>query len=168
MFCGYRELIISHFAPPVKTDNDDDKRPRELSSRPETFNPVILALYDEYAEERKKPSGQRRGLNAFLQEKNAQLGTSYKRTNMLMKFAEIEKSGIRPPLPELQSKEEPRLPDKAFDMLADYDRIVLSYRERGEKPPRNFDIYQMLQEKYGLSTGRINQCIWLARKALKE
>lgn len=164
---GYREKILRYFGEPDQSEQQCKKTKRAAT----TFNPTVLAIYDEYCQIRRLPDGQRPTLEAFLKEKNEQYGTQYKRTNMLAKFKKIEESKIRNPRPEL-SKEYNPLKDRrlgvAVQVSKEYDDILMKYRERGENPPKRDVITEKLADKYGVSKGSIDQYIPKGRKYRRE
>lgn len=156
---GYREKILDYFGEPKKR-----KRTKQGSA---TFNPTVLAIYDEYSKVKLLPKRQRPTLEEFLDKKNTEYGTSFKRTNMLAKFKQIEESGIREPMPDFkeESYDERYLNiGRALKVLEEYEAIKLSYRERGEMPPKRHLIFEILGQKYGVSIGTIERDIYVARK----
>lgn len=151
---GYRDLILSHFGEPqTKATIVKNKFPA-----PTSLNPTVLLIYDEYAKIRTLPFHLRPTFQQFLDEKNKQYGTQYKRTNMLAKFKIIEERGIRPPMPEYT--EPVRLWEKAItntmlSLYADYEKIILGYRQRGETLPVMNTVYEELSKKYGLTANTV-------------
>ena len=89
---------------------------------------------------------------------------------MLMKFKLIEERGIRPPLPPLSNASDEAFfaPPQAFHVLEDYERIVLSYRQRGEKIPPQTRIFFDLSQKHGLSVSTVAAYLARARRAVRE
>ena len=171
---NYRDRILEFFLGPEKakanpelTSNKEKKTIRD----PATFNPTVLSIYDEYARLRTLPRKQRPTIEEFLKEKNKQFGTQYKKPNMLAKFKMIEKSGVRPPMPELNREKPERYMisiDRAMLVLKDFEAIKLSYRERGEKPPKRDLILAELAQKYNVSPETISRDIGNARKYKRE
>lgn len=127
----------------------------------------MLAIYDEYAQLRKLPKGQRPSLETFLKEKNEEYGTSYTRTNMLMKFKCIEEHTERAPLPELVHTNRKignyYLPEYALTVLDEYEEIIRLYRQEGKKPPSLPDICEKLAKRYEISPRTIQEYIIHAR-----
>lgn len=165
---GYRDLILDHFG---RVSEEDTKivgldRPRAGPYPSTTINPVILTLYDEYAANRLLPSAQRLSLDAFLEKKNKELGTSFKRPNMYAKFKMIQDRGLRPPF-ETGPKSD-YVQKKSLALVAEYDKIVLSYREKGEKVPPVFSIYAVLGKKYNLAEQTVQSYIVEGRAYLKK
>ena len=168
---GYHDMILNYFGEP-SPKKDKGKKAAKKTSAFSTLNPVVLSIFDEYVENRKLPASQRKTLNEFLLEKNEQYGTNYKRANILAKFNYIVENGVRPPLPDLRNPERyingRAVNDKAFAAYEEFERIVLSYRERGEKAPPNREIYLILAERYGLSVQTIESNIRSVRKLKKD
>lgn len=167
---GYTDLIITHFSGPRKIEKE--KKEKAPGKSPTVFNQVVLTIYDEYAENRKLPRGQRLSLEAFLKEKNEQYGTKYTRTNILQKFKVIEESGVRSPLPDMETNHSKyggaKLNEKAFSILEDYNQMVKSYREKGAPVPTSYVLIQRLSEKYGLSADTVQHYVYTARGYLKN
>ena len=59
-------------------------------------------------------------------------------------------------------------PPHAFQILDDYNAIVLGYRQKGEPIPRSDRIHSELAGKYGLSQGSIPGLVAAARAARKK
>lgn len=180
---GYREKILRFFGEPTEEEKEraaEEKRPRKNMDASKTINPIVLAIYDEYVQLRKLPDGQRPSLTALLEEKNAQYGTKFKRANMMMKFKYIEEHGIRterseterPTIERTKRWEYGQRPnDKVMAVYEDYENIKLSYRERGENPPKSIYIYEILAKKYELSPSTIQGYLgraWGYNKAKNE
>ena len=171
---GYRDMILAYFGEPTSKRKKDSpiKKEKRANNAPTTFNPTIIAFYDEYAEIRVKPPEQRITLNQLLTIKNEELGTNYTRTNIIDKFKKIEAAGIRPPLPKLASSQlqagNATFPEKALDILEDYNKIVLSYREKGLQPPKNDTIFATLGEQYNLSQETVGKYVTMARAYRKR
>ena len=56
---------------------------------------------------------------------------------------------------------------KELSHYEDYEKIILSYREKGEPIPKNSVLYESLSEKYGQSVQTINMSITAVRKYKK-
>lgn len=163
---GYHEKILRYFGEPEI--NTLKKRSRRGFK---TFNPIVLAIYDEYTKIRLLPESKRPTFRDFLEQKNIQYGTNYKRTNMLAKFKQIEESGVRPPRPEYNKEIDPlkdRTLGKKVEISREYDAMLLSYRERGEAPPKKIVLMDALSEKYGFAHTTLEQIIWAGRKYRRE
>ena len=155
---GYHEKILRYFGEPLK----ESHQKKAIRKGAATFNPTVLAIYDEYVNIRLLPENQRPRFEDFLEEKNNQYGTHYKRTNMLAKFKKIEESGIRQPRPDYNNEIDPlkdRYIGTAVMISKEYDAMLLSYRERGEKPPKRFELMEILAEKYGLTNSTVDHYI---------
>lgn len=167
MVAGYREKILRYFGEPDETEKQSKKTKKAAT----TFNPIVLTIYDEYSQIRRLPESQRPRFSDFLNEKNEQYGTCFKRTNMLAKFKKIEESGIREPMPEYNKEFDP-LKDRrlgvAVKVSKEYDDILMKYREQGDNPPKRDVITEKLAIKYGVSKGSIDQYIPKGRKYRKE
>lgn len=168
---GYQENILRYFGEPVQKEKGSNKtkskKPKKTNNFPATINPIVLAIYDEYAQLRKLPKDQCPSLEVFLKDKNVEYGTTYTRTNMLMKFKKIVELNVRPPLPEPQHDglkvKNYSLPKYAFSVLDDYDAILLSYRQKGAPLPTMEVIYEQLSEKYKVAPRTIREHIIYAR-----
>jgi len=60
------------------------------------------------------------------------------------------------------------LNEKSFEIYEDYQNLVTSYRKRGEPVPPTFELFQKLQEKYGLSVDTLQKHIYTAAGYLKK
>ena len=162
---GYRELIISYFEKTSKSKKQEVRKKNKYEA-PKTINPIILAIYDEYAELRKEPKGDVGTFSQFLEAKNQQYGTNYTRTNLYQKFDYIVRHGIREPLPKIPLT--PRRRGKktmqfANVLLEDYEQLVLSYREKGADVPRSEELFEEVGKKHGLSMYTVSQYVSTAR-----
>lgn len=176
---GYRDLILEYFGEPSADMNSTqkggkkykkDKEKNRAAMSPTSVNPTVLAIYDEYVKIRQLPIGQRPRMEDWLKEINQQFGTNYKRANMLMKFKIIEECGLRSPLPELNKEKDPNTYPalkRALDVRSEYEAIKLSYRERGEQPPKRDRIIEQLAAKYGVKEGTIVTDLNIALNYLK-
>lgn len=185
---GYSLKILRYFGEPIdmkkdcaveQTDVSDDElsknsQKEKIQRAAKTFNPTVLAIYDEYAQIRRMPDGKRPPFHVFLDEKNKQYGTNFKMPNLYAKFKAIEESGIRPPLPEINRYDNTHgksstahagivAVTRAIQVLAEYESIILSYREKGEPVPKNNYIIPILSEKYGVSYRRIEELLSIGR-----
>ena len=164
---GYHEKILRYFGEP-ENNPPETKKARKGSA---TFNPIVLAIYDEDTRVRLLPESQRPRFSDFLEEQNKRYGTSYTRTNMLDKFKKIEASGIRPPRPEYNKENDP-LKDRwigfAVTISKEYEALRLTYRERGEKPPKRFELIEILSKKYELSVNSLDKYITVGKKYRRE
>jgi len=162
---GYRELILSYFDKTSKSKKQEVRKKNKYEA-PKTINPIVLAIYDEYAELRKLPRDETPTLEAFLVEKNRQYGTNYTRTNLYQKFKYIVDHGIREPFEELPRKKQ-KYGKKAMQLaeivLDDYERLVLSYREKGARVPLRDALYEEVGKKHGLSLYTVNGYVSAAR-----
>lgn len=166
---GYRELILKHYG--AERKKEKNAAPKD-SCRDQTFNPVVLDIYDTYMATRSLPAEKRLSLAQILEAKNKEYGTSYKRTNMLAKFKKIEESGLRPPRPELYTRDQAdpmeSIPPHYFDILREYEEIRRSYRQRGEKVPVRDRLLEELGKKHNLTRQSVEDCISLARTAMNK
>lgn len=69
---GYRDLILTYFGVKKKTGKSKQKtgekeQSPELSRAGATFNPIVLAIYDAYAEIRQRPLEERISLEDLLE-----------------------------------------------------------------------------------------------------
>lgn len=169
---GYRELILSNFGVKNGSSEETDGALKINKTGP-TFNQTVLAIYDAYAENRKRPLEERISLEDLLKEMNQRFGTNYKRTNMLDKFRKIEKSGLREKMPELNNEDRiivrgRRLSRRDFALYEDYMKLYNSYREKGEKVPKVRILYEELEKKYGINVETINDIISRVRPYLRK
>ncbi len=169
---GYKSLILEHFTKKFtasKTANPAPKPRRALA----TVNNIVLAIYDEYAHILTLPSNPYSSFDAFLAEKNKQYGTNYKRTNMYAKFDYIVANEIRPPLQPKRGSNNPlqaygrTIPRRALEVFQDYEKLVLSYKEKGKSLPSTYDIYQLLGNKHSMTPETIKDYITRAKKYVK-
>lgn len=156
---GYRDLIIQYFSP-SKKKKEAEKQGKKKAPAPTTINPTVLAIYDAYAEVCKIPQWKRPTFEQFLAEKNKELNTNYKRTNMMAKFKYIQNSGLRQPF-EKRNKEVPR--DLAFELLRAYEELRASYLEKGEPLPRVENMTAALGERYNMSAHTVKVYVSTAR-----
>lgn len=184
---GYRTQILQYFGEPTcvnQTASENKASPKgktkkckeqtttdKIRRAAASINPTVLAIFDEYVQLRLLPPNIRPTFAQFLDEKNRQYGTNYKRTNMLAKFKVIVDLGIREPLPELDKS----IPayrngtkERNLLILEDFESIKRSYRERGEPEPRRENILRLLSEKYGLSINTISQYITCENREKRE
>lgn len=154
---GYRDKLRQYFGEPSKREKEIEQQKaaqRKKTDAVKTLNPVVLALYDEYVRMLSLPKNQQTKMEDWVQEKNAQYGTSYKRANLLMKFKYIEEQGVRPPRPKREkfiANADGRPPEKVMAIYEDYERARLNAREKGENPQHSIVIMSELSEKYKLS-----------------
>lgn len=164
---GYRDLILSYFEKITKTK----KKITKTEIAPKTINPIVLAIYDEYVKIKELPLGKRPTFEQFLEQKNKEYGTEYNRTNMYAKFKYIETHNIREPLkPEPQTKKEkygPKSIQKGFEFFQEYEKILLSYREKGLPLPRRLHILKQIGDKFGFSPNTVELYMCHARKKEK-
>lgn len=169
---GYRESILSYFGEPsgmnpLKDTKEKGKKERKKADASKTINPTVLSLYDEYSSEVSLPRSKRthKTFQAFVDAKNAELGTQYTRTNLLMKFAYIEENGIRVPMQKYKTEFLHGYPmnDKAFTLLDEYENTVREALQRGQKPPSQLSICVTLGEKYGISPTTVEAYVSKAR-----
>ena len=126
----------------------------------------MLAIYDEYAAMRKLPKKDRITFGKFVEEKNRQYGTDFGRTNLYEKFKYIAKLGIRERIEKTPYRTERygvKVQQLAPLILEDYDKLVLSYREKGEPVPRKDILTETLGKKYGLSMHTVTGYLCFAR-----
>lgn len=173
---GYRESILHFFGEPTDTDEKANKKkptkaPKADVPAPKTINPIVLEIYDEYTRIRLLPKKGRPSLDALLKEKNAQYGTSYTRTNMLEKFRYIEEKGIRdkrPPMPARKPNVcSVDISEKVLSVFRDYNALVLSYREKGQKLPVRERLYEEIGQKYQLAPKTVQGYVVAARSYVK-
>lgn len=174
---GYREKILYYFGEPIAPQNEtsrnaSDVTVQEMAKRaPATFNPVVLLLYDEFSRIKTLPRSQRITLQQFLDIKNREFGTQYKRPNIIDKFNKIEESGIRPQMPDYNKEDTPENKisvAKSLAAVAEYDSIILSYREKGLLPPKNHIICAEIGEKLNISYDTVRHYLALGRKLKQE
>ncbi len=161
---GYRDLIVQHFSP-SKKKKALEKREKKKAPAPTTINPTVLAIYDAYAEVCKIPQWKRPTFEQFLAEKNKELNTNYKRTNMLAKFKYIQNSGLRQPV-EKRNKEVPR--DIAFELLRAYEELRTSYLETGEDLPHVEEMAAVIGERYNVAVSTVKRHVATARAYLSR
>lgn len=159
---GYRDLIVKHFSPTQKKESKGSKE-KKGPFAPGTLNPTILAIYDAYFEVRKLPRWQQPTLEEFIEQKNKEYGTHYKRTNLLAKFKYIQSKGIREPFQQIKT-DGPS--DFAFELLRAYEEMKSNYREKGEEPPDNTQMFLVLSERYNRSVSIIQHHVSTARAYL--
>lgn len=168
---GYRDLILRHFEV-LQSKKRSETKVVAKPTAPSTLNPVVLAIYDAYAEIRKLPKSKRPTFDEFLEEKNKEFGTNFKRANLLAKFKYIEERGVREPLEPLQllkQEERVRTPsDRALEIYQAYEEIRLSYREKGEEPPQNLQIYSVLSARFGFTISVIERHVVTTRAHLRR
>lgn len=175
---GYREKILRFFGEPTaeKTeksivDIEPEENSRTARQNDATFTPIVFAIYDEYAKIRRMPKSQRPSFEKFLDEKNRQYGTNFKRSNMLMKFRKIEESGLREPLPKINYDKEPAgytVLSRKIKVALEYDALRRSYREKGETIPPRYILCEVLGNKYGIATRTVNEHITDGNKYMRE
>lgn len=167
---GYRDIILSRYLQTGINDKTRQRKKTAVSSR--VVNPIVLSIYDEYAAIKRRPVEKRISLQELLDIKNKEFGTDYTRTNILAKFKTIEELGIREPMPPLYRRKyaapEHSIPPHAFQILDDYNAIILSYRQKGEPIPRSDKIHSALADKYGLSQKSISGLLVSARAARRK
>lgn len=162
---GYRDLILSYFNKNVKKKEQEVRKKNKFEA-PKTLNPIVLAIYDEYAAMRKLPKKDRITFGKFVEEKNRQYGTDFGRTNLYEKFKYIAKLGIRERIEKTPYRTERygvKVQQLAPLILEDYDKLVLSYREKGEPVPRKDILTETLGKKYGLSMHTVTGYLSFAR-----
>ena len=165
---GYRDMIIAFFDKKFKIKQPKEKKPRKRTAGPTSINPIVLAIYDEYAEPRKLPPNKRPIFKQFLEEKNKEYGTNYKVPNLYAKFMRIEENNVRDPLPSLTKSKYPFSVKKALLLLKEYEEIQLSYKQRGERPPKRYIIVEQLCEKHNFTPDTVVNYITYARKIRKQ
>lgn len=169
---GYRNMILYSFGvvPPDKKKDRQSAKPRKQNPASKTINPIILAIFDEYAELRKLPSNQRPTFKEFLDLKNNQYNTNFKHSNLRMKFVYIVEHGIRPALPDLQKVEKGDRTPNAIEcqIFNEYEQIVTSYREKGLQLPMRDVIYRQLGDKYNRSPSVIRVYVSKVRTYLRK
>lgn len=168
---GYREMILKHCEPEIKGKPSPAKKHKnkKIIYSSKTFNPVVLAMYDEYAKVRLLPADKRPTAQEFLDLKNKEYGTNYKLSNIKMKFKEIEAKGIREPLPPLRLlSEDIPIPPVYIEMTKAYDDIVLSYREKGAPVPKTDHIFAELGKLFGVSGSTARFYVTSGRSFLKK
>ena len=188
---GYREKILKYFGEPGDENSKKDnkkgvaakkerrfKRPDRGFSQQErialsvkSINPTVLAIYDEYVQNRQLPPDKRLTFAVFLEGKNRLYGTDYKRTNMLAKFKAIEELGIRDPMPAFNRKIDPQTDSRTQTKLKcaeEYEAIKRSCRERGMSAPKKDEILSMMAEEHGLSPFTIGQYIVEGKRIMRD
>ena len=165
---GYRDMIIAYFDKKYKTKKHKEKEQRKRTACPTSINPVVLAIYDEYAKLRKLPPNKRPIFEQFLEEKNKEYGTNYKVPNLYAKFKRIEENNVRDPLPPLTKSKYGFSVEKALLLLEEYEQIQLSYRQRGERAPRRYILLEQVGEKHKFTPESVLTYITKARKIRKQ
>ena len=169
---GYRHLILEHFNKQLRQAKDGERKQRKKQQRT-ALTPEVFALYDEYYQIRSGPRHQHITLEAFVEAKNRENGTTFKRTTLWERFKTIQKEGLRPPLPELKAKSDEKafgryVSPKQLAILDDYNQIYLSMRQRGYTNPSVYEIKKELSLKYQLSIHTITDAITYARAYRRE
>lgn len=174
---GYREMILKFFGEPTGGNQKEMKEEKKSEKRKKSdvsssINPVVLAIFDEYAAIRRLPKSKRITLDELLRRKNEEFGTSYKRTNILAKFAMIVEQGVREPLPDLKNSDRYAngryIGEKELLVCEGYEKAVLGYKEKGEKVPAPIAIYEELGKKYGLTVQSVAATISAVRRYKRE
>ena len=149
---GYRELIIRHLSGNSKKTIVQDKPKAE-----QLFSPVVLAVFDEWAKVKALPQNIRPSLENFLKEKSQQYGTTFKRTTIIETFKRIVKSGVRESLPDFNRAG--IVSERMITIANDYKKLVMWYKERGEKVPSKTSLLQVLADTHNLSWYTVEQYV---------
>ena len=168
---GYRDEIVKFFKHEFPLKKIPKPKKSISEKAPCTINPIILAIYDEFAAVRELPIEEQTQFKDFLVEKNRQYGTNYKRTNMYAKFRYIEENGIRAPMKSIEKrpcKDGFKQKAKQKEIAEAYEALKKSYRARGECAPPRDKLLLMLGEKFELAPSTVSSYIDKYKKSLNN
>ena len=154
----YKDLLASGYADLIRAYFDENdgctlQRKQTITQSLICTDPVMLAVYDAWAEERRLPPDQRSSFKEFCKRMGAQHQREFKTSATRYHFNQIEKYGLRDPLPPLArgSKEIPPSIQAQIDVFNEYKELQLSYRKKGLPVPPADALFAIIAERHGIT-----------------
>jgi len=150
---GFDSLIEEYFTPKHYEFNSFNINRNRVNGKLR-FTPELLAIYDEYYSNRRKPSSSRMTIEEFTNYVNSKYNLQFKPSTLRYDMHKISSSGLKPSLPPIAfySSSEFLSETEQFriDLYEEYKNLRLRYLSEGKKVPNYTTLCQILAEKYSI------------------
>lgn len=158
MASGYADFIRAYF-------DETDGNVRKVHKNVQNLvcaDPVFLAVYDAWAEQRQLPPKERMTLDELLAQMEIKYNRKFKRSAVQYHFKQAVKYGYRDPLPSLAQSKSNSLYHCHHTYLAleeEYRELQRSFRAKNLPIPPASELYAIIGERHALSAKRVEDMI---------